>query len=55
MYIPHHLEIKQAMQGEGLEVKNQAIYQLICDMEADGAGSISFEDFLHLMTGQVTA
>ena len=42
------------MQALGFDGTNQAVYQLICDFDADGSGSIGFEDFLHLMTHRVS-
>lgn len=42
------------MQSLGYETKNHTIYQMICDLEADGAGNIGFPDFLHLMTTRVS-
>lgn len=38
----------------GSDSANHPVYQLICDYEADGKGSIGFEDFLHLLTHTVT-
>lgn len=34
----------------GLEVKNKGIYQLICDLDSEGSGIITFEQFIHLNT-----
>lgn len=42
------------MQALGFESTHHSVYQLICDYDADGKGSIGFEDFLHLMTHSVT-
>jgi len=41
------------MQALGFDGTNQTVYQLICDFDADGSGSIGFENFLHLMTHKV--
>ena len=42
------------MQTLGFETKNQTIYQMICDLDAEGAGNLNFESFLHLMTTHVS-
>ena len=41
------------MQSLGFEAKNQTIYQMISDLDADGSGTIDFEEFLSLMTARV--
>ena len=46
-------ELKIAMQSLGFEAKNQTIYQMIADIDADGNGAIDFEEFLSLMTARV--
>ena len=46
-------ELKIAMQSLGVEAKNQTIYQMIADIDADGNGAIDFEEFLSLMTARV--
>jgi centrin-1 len=53
--IPHHnSELKAAMTSLGFESKNQTIYQMIADLDADGSGQIDFEEFLTLMTARVS-
>ena len=52
--IPIIKELKLAMTNLGFEAKNQTIYQMICDLEADGSGNIHFEEFLQLMTARVS-
>lgn len=47
-------DLKAALDSLGFEAQNQTIYQMIADLDADGAGSIGFEDFLHLMTSRVS-
>lgn len=47
-------ELKEAMQSLGFEAKNQAIYQLISDIDKDGTGDIDFEEFLDLMTAGIS-
>lgn len=37
------LELKAAMTSLGFESKNQTIYQMISDLDADGSGQIDFE------------
>lgn len=54
MYIFIKKELKLAMQALGYDGTNQAVYQLICDFDADGSGNIGFEDFLHLMSHRVS-
>lgn len=48
------LELKAAMTSLGFESKNQTIYQMISDLDADGSGQIDFEEFLELMTARVS-
>ncbi len=47
-------ELKEAMQSLGFEAKNQAIYQLISDIDKDGTGDLDFEEFLDLMTAGIS-
>lgn len=42
MYFSPNKELKSAMQALGYDGTNQAIYQLICDFDADGSGNIGF-------------
>lgn len=49
-----NLELKAAMTSLGFESKNQTIYQMISDLDADGSGQIDFEEFLELMTARVS-
>jgi centrin-1 len=37
-----NLELKAAMTSLGFESKNQTIYQMISDLDADGSGQIDF-------------
>lgn len=41
---PHalYVELKAAMTSLGFESKNQTIYQMISDLDADGSGQIDF-------------
>jgi len=36
-------ELKAAMTSLGFESKNQTIYQMIADLDADGSGQIDFD------------
>lgn len=38
------------MTSLGFETKSQAIFQMISDLDADGNGTIDFEEWLTLMT-----
>lgn len=49
-----YIELKAAMTSLGFESKNQTIYQMISDLDADGSGQIDFEEFLELMTARVS-
>ncbi len=46
-------ELRAAMQSLGLDAKNQTIYQIIKDIDKDGAGEIDFDEFLDLMTSRL--
>jgi centrin-1 len=50
MYFLPYPELKLAMTNLGFEAKNQTIYQMICDLEADGVSAVNFQDFLLMMT-----
>lgn len=47
-------ELKQAMISLGFDAKNQLIYQMVSDMDADGSGAIDFDEFLKLMTSRIS-
>ncbi len=47
-------ELKEAMNSLGLETRNQTIYQMISDLDADNSGSIEFKEFLDLMTARMS-
>merc|ERR1739844_708528 len=47
-------ELKSAMQSLGFEAKNQTIYQMVSDLDADGSGAIDFEEFLDMMTARMS-
>lgn len=42
--------MKQALESLGEEAKGEAVYQLVCDLDGEGAGNVTFEQFIHLMT-----
>ena len=46
------VELKAAMTSLGFEAKNQTIFQMIADMDADGSGELEFAEFFHLMTAK---
>lgn len=47
-------ELKAAMQSLGFETKNPTIYQMIADLENEGAGNaIDFETFLDAITAKL--
>ncbi len=41
------------MTSLGFESKNGAVFQMICDLDADGSGAIDFGEWLALMTKRV--
>ncbi len=47
-------ELKAAMTSLGFQAKNQTIYQMISDLDADGSGQIDFQEFLELMTARIS-
>jgi centrin-1 len=47
-------ELKEAMNSLGLETRNQTIYQMISDLDADNSGTIDFKEFLDLMTARMS-
>ena len=46
-------ELKSAMQSLGFEAKNQAIFQMISDIDKDSSGSIDFDEFVNMMTAKM--
>ena len=47
-------ELKAAMQSLGFEAKNQTIFQMISDLDANQSGAIDFEEFLDMMTARMS-
>ena len=39
----------------GFDTKNNAIFSMVCDLDADGNGVISFDEWVGLMTHKATA
>jgi len=46
-------ELKSAMANLGLDSKNAQVSQMVNDLDADGSGSIDFEEFLNMLTAKV--
>lgn len=46
-------ELTTAMKSLGFEAKNKTIYQMISDIDKDGKGEITFEEFLDVMTARI--
>ena len=42
------------MQSLGFEAKNQTIFQMISDLDANKSGAIDFEEFLDMMTARMS-
>ena len=51
---PIYVELKAAMTSLGFESKSAAIFQMISDLDADGNGTIDFDEWFTLMTKKVT-
>jgi len=47
-------ELKTAMASLGFEGKNQAIFQMMSDVDEDGSGMIDFDEFLDMMTAKMS-
>merc|ERR1712196_271274 len=45
-------ELKAAMQSMGYESKNETIFTMLSELDKDGNASLSFEEFLELMSGK---
>lgn len=48
--IKYYSALKSALSTLGPEARNEPIYQLIMDFNSEGSGSITFEQFIHLLT-----
>jgi len=42
------------MTSLGFESKNGSIFQMICDLDSDGSGSLDFGEWLALMTTKIS-
>lgn len=47
-------ELTAAMKSLGFDTKNAVIYKMIEEMDQDGNGLISFEEFLDMMTARIS-
>merc|ERR1712085_107785 len=43
-------ELVEAMQSLGLEQKNEAVFNMIKEIDTDGSGELEFQEFLEMMT-----
>jgi len=43
-------ELKEVMLSMGFDAKNNAVYQIISDLDSDGSGAIDFEEYVCMMT-----
>jgi Ca2+-binding EF-hand superfamily protein len=50
VYPNPHAELKSALAALGPEARSQPIYQVILDLDTEGSGNITFEQFIHLLT-----
>lgn len=46
-------ELKAAMRALGFQVKKAEIRRMIQDIDKDGDGQVSFEEFVEMMTGKM--
>jgi Ca2+-binding EF-hand superfamily protein len=47
-------ELKNAMTSLGFEAKNATLFHVISDLDKDGSGEIEFEEFLGMMSSQMS-
>ena len=47
-------ELIEAMQSLGLEQKNEAVFNMIKEIDTDGSGELEFQEFLEMMTARLT-
>merc|ERR1712086_725708 len=47
-------ELVEAMQSLGLEQKNEAVFNMIKEIDTDGSGELEFQEFLEMMTARLT-
>merc|ERR1712025_1403791 len=48
-------ELVEAMQSLGLEQKNEAVFNMIKEIDTDGSGELEFAEFLEMMTARLTS
>ncbi|OMJ84157.1 hypothetical protein SteCoe_14783 [Stentor coeruleus] len=47
-------ELKSAMVSLGFEAKNATLFHVVSELDKDGSGAIDFEEFLGMMSSQMT-
>merc|ERR1712050_41045 len=47
-------ELIEAMQSLGLEQKNEAVFNMIKEIDTDGSGELEFQEFLEMMTARLS-
>merc|ERR1712100_226584 len=47
-------ELVEAMQSLGLEQKNEAVFNMIKEIDTDGSGELEFTEWLEMMTARLT-
>merc|ERR1711953_1335684 len=47
-------ELVDAMQSLGLDQKNEAVYNMIKEIDTDGSGELEFQEFLEMMTARLS-
>merc|ERR1711935_1068452 len=47
-------ELVEAMQSLGLEQKNEAVFNMIKEIDTDGSGELEFQEFLEMMTARLS-
>lgn len=52
MYESANQELREAIASLGIEAKAEAVYKMIAELDADGSGSIEFDEFYEMMTHQ---
>ena len=47
------MELKTAIHSLGLSIRNHSMYKIISDIEADGKGSVNFDEFVAILTSKL--
>merc|ERR1712066_396055 len=47
-------ELVDAMQSLGLDQKNEAVFNMIKEIDTDGSGELEFQEFLEMMTARLS-